>query len=131
MGVLTDPIADMLARVRNACMARHTSVDVPLSRTKMAIARILHDEGYVRGFQLVNRGRELRIRLRYDEHRCPIVAGAKRISKPGCRVFAGKDGLPRVLGGLGVAIISTSEGVMTARNARQRGIGGEVICHVW
>lgn len=131
MGVVTDGIADMLTRLRNAAEARHTSVDVPVSKIKRQIAKILHDEGYIRGFQLVDRGGSLRIRLRYNEYREPILHGLKRVSKPGRRVYVGKNELPRVLGGLGIAIISTSSGVMTARDARRRGIGGEVIGYIW
>lgn len=131
MGVVTDGIADMLTRLRNAAEARHTSVDVPVSKIKRQIAKILHDEGYIRGFQLVDRGGSLRIRLRYNEYREPILHGLKRVSKPGRRVYVGKNDLPRVLGGLGIAIISTSSGVMTARDARRRGIGGEVIGYIW
>jgi len=131
MGVVTDGIADMLTRIRNAAEARHTSVDVPVSNVKRQIARILHDEGYVRGFQLVSRGRSLRIRLRYTDRREPVLHGLKRVSKPGRRVYAGRRDLPRVLGGIGIAIISTSSGVMTARDARKRGVGGEVIGYVW
>lgn len=131
MGVVTDGIADMLTRLRNAAEARHTSVDVPVSKMKRQIAKILHDEGYIRGFQLVDRGSSLRIRLRYNEYREPILHGLKRVSKPGRRVYVGKNELPRVLGGLGIAIISTSSGVMTARDARRRGIGGEVIGYIW
>ena len=131
MSVVTDPIADMLTRVKNACRAQHTSVDVPLSQMKMAIAKILHREGYVRGFQLVNRGHDLRIRLKYDEYRHSVLSDVKRISKPGRRVYAGKDELARVLDGIGLAIISTSQGLITDNEARQRGVGGEVICHVW
>lgn len=131
MGVVTDGIADMLTRIRNAVQAQHTSVDVPVSNIKRQIAKILHDEGYIRGFQLVDRGTSLRIRLKYNEHREPVIHGLKRISKPGRRVYVGKDELPRVLGGMGIAIISTSRGVMTARDARKRGVGGEVIGYVW
>ena len=131
MSVVTDPIADMLSRMKNACTAQRTSVDVPLSQVKMAIAKILHRGGYVRGFQLVNRGRDVRIRLKYDEYRRSVLCGVKRISKPGRRVYAGKDKLERVLDGIGLAIISTSQGLMTGEQARQRGIGGEVICHIW
>ena len=131
MGVVTDGIADMLTRIRNAAEARHTSVDVPVSNVKRQIARILHDEGYIRGFQLVSRGRSLRIRLRYTDRREPVLHGLKRVSKPGRRVYAGRQDLPRVLGGIGIAIISTSSGVMTARDARKRGVGGEVIGYIW
>ncbi|NLJ37029.1 MAG: 30S ribosomal protein S8 [candidate division WS1 bacterium] len=131
MGVVTDGIADMLTRIRNAVEARHASVDVPVSNTKRQIASILHNEGYIRGFQLVDRGSSLRIRLKYDEYREPVIHGLKRVSKPGRRVYVGKAELPRVLGGLGVAIVSTSRGVMTAREARKRGVGGEVLGYVW
>lgn len=131
MAALTDPIADMLTRIRNAALARHLDVDVPVSHLHMEICRILHREGYLRGYQLINKGRTIRLRLRYDEHREPVIRGLKRVSKPGRRVYAGKQELPRVLGGLGVAIVSTSQGVMTDREARRKGIGGEVIGEVW
>ncbi len=131
MAALTDPIADMLTRIRNAALARHLDVDVPVSKLHMEICKILHREGYIRGYQLINKGRTIRLRLRYDEHRQPVIRGLKRVSKPGRRVYAGKDQLPRVLGGLGVAIVSTSQGVMTDREARRKGIGGEVIGEVW
>lgn len=131
MAALTDPVADMFTRIRNAALAAHIEVAVPLSRLKMEIAKLLHQEGYLRGFQLVSKGLELRLRLSYDEHGEPIVKGLKRVSKPGRRVYVGKDELPRVLGGLGIAIISTAQGIMTDRAARRRGIGGEVIGEVW
>ncbi len=131
MAALTDPIADMLTRIRNAALAKHLDVDVHVSKLHMEICKILHREGYVRGYQLINRGRTIRIRLRYDEHREPVIRGLKRVSKPGRRVYAGKRDIPRVLGGLGVAIMSTSQGIMTDREARRKGIGGEVIGQVW
>ncbi len=131
MTVVTDPIADMLNRIINGYNARHTSVDVPRSKIKMAIANILHEEGYLRGFQLINHGRDLRLRLKYDELGQPIINGCRRVSKPGRRVYKTKDELPRVLGGIGIAIVSTSQGVMTAKQARRMGIGGEVICELW
>lgn len=131
MAAVTDPIADMLTRIRNAASARHTNVRVPVSKMKLEICKILHEEGYIRGFQLVGKGNDLRIRLRYDEHRQPVVRGLKRVSKPGRRVYVGKSELPRVLGGLGIAIISTSQGLMTDREARKNGIGGEVVGYVW
>ena len=131
MAAVSDPIADMMTRIRNAADARHTNVRVPVSKIKLEIAKILHEEGYIRGFQLVGKGRDVRIRLKYDDHREPIIKGLKRVSKPGRRVYAGTEELPRVLGGLGVAIVSTSQGVMTAREARKRGIGGEVLGQVW
>lgn len=130
-GVLTDPIADMLTRIRNAAQARHANVKVPVSKMKREIAKILHEEGYIRGFQLVGKGQSLRIRLKYNANREPVLRGLKRISKPGRRVYVPKDKLPRVFGGLGIAIVSTSEGIMTARDARKRGIGGEVVGYVW
>lgn len=131
MAALTDPVADMFTRIRNAALATHIEVAVPLSRLKMEIAKLLHQEGYLRGFQLVSRGQELRLRLSYDERGEPIIKGLKRVSKPGRRVYVGKDELPRVLGGLGIAIISTAQGIMTDRAARRRGIGGEVIGEIW
>ncbi len=131
MGVVTDPIADMLSRIRNGYNARRTSVDVPKSKMKLAIARILHREGYLRGFQIVNRGRDLRLRLKYDEFTQPVLTSSRRVSKPGRRVYKGTGGLPQVLAGMGLASVSTSEGIITANEARQRGIGGEVVCEVW
>ena len=131
MAAVSDPIADMMTRIRNAAQAKHTNVRIPVSKIKLEIAKILHEEGYIRGFQLVGKGRDVRIRLKYDDHREPIIKGIKRVSKPGRRVYSGNDELPRVLGGLGVAIVSTSQGVMTAKEARKRGIGGEVLGQVW
>jgi small subunit ribosomal protein S8 len=136
MAAITDPIADMLTRLRNANAARHANVEIPASRMKVEIAKILHEEGFIRGFQLVNRGKTLRIRLKYAADRQPVLNGLKRISKPGRRVYVGRAKLPRVLGGLGVAILSTSSGIMTASKARKmgknnQGIGGEVVCYVW
>lgn len=130
-GALSDPIADMLTRIRNAVMSRHSNVRVPVSKIKIEIAKILHDEGYIRGFQLVAKGREMRIRLKYDENNEPVLRGLKRVSKPGRRVYVGHDELPRVLSGLGVAILSTDQGVMTAREAKRRRLGGEVLAYVW
>ena len=131
MGVVTDPITDMLNRITNAYNGRHTSADVAKSKMKMAIANILHEEGYLRGFQLVNHGRDLRLRLKYDEFGQPIIGGCRRVSKPGRRVYKAKGELPRVLGGMGIAIVSTSQGVMSAKQARRAGTGGEVICELW
>jgi len=131
MAAVSDPIADMMTRIRNAAQAKHTNVRIPVSKIKLEIAKILHEEGYIRGFQLVGKGRDVRIRLKYDDHREPIIKGIKRVSKPGRRVYSGTEELPRVLGGLGVAIVSTSQGVMTAKEARKRGIGGEVLGQVW
>lgn len=131
MAALTDPIADMLTRIRNAANAGHPNVRVPVSKLKLALANILHEQGYIRGYQLVAKGREMRIRLKYDAYRKPVVKGLRRVSKPGRRVYVGKGELPRVFSGLGVAIISTSQGLMTDRDARRRGTGGEVLGYIW
>lgn len=129
---MTDPIADMLTRIRNAVMARHTRVLIPASNMKIAIAQILKEEGYVRDFDVVqdNPQGTIRISLRYVERR-PVLTQLKRVSKPGLRVYTRRDGIPRVRGGLGMAIISTPQGVMTGRKAYQLGLGGEVVCYVW
>ncbi|MCD6350650.1 MAG: 30S ribosomal protein S8 [Armatimonadetes bacterium] len=131
MGTVSDPIGDMLTRIRNAVMARHNNVKIPVSRIKLEIAKILHEEGYIRGYQLVGKGREMRLRLKYDARNEPVLRGLKRVSKPGRRVYVARGDLPRVLAGLGVAILSTDQGIMTAREARRRGIGGEVIAYIW
>ncbi len=130
---VSDPIADMLTRIRNASRARHTDVLVPASRTKREIARILQDEGFIESWEELQEGPRsfIRIHLKYVGGKAPVVSGLKRISKPGLRVYAGADEIPRVYGGLGVAIVSTSRGVMSGAQARKQGIGGEVICHVW
>jgi small subunit ribosomal protein S8 len=131
--VLTDPIADMLTRVRNANRALHETASMPTSRMKEEIARILEEEGYIRGFR-VERGEPvgtLVIELKFGKDRRRVITDLKRVSKPGRRVYAGKDRLPRVLGGLGTAIMSTSSGVITHRQAAERGVGGEVIAFVW
>jgi small subunit ribosomal protein S8 len=129
---MTDPIADMLTRIRNAAMARHTDVAIPASNIKIAIAKILKDEGYIRDFT-VNKDTPqgmIHVALRYVDRR-PVLTQLKRVSKPGLRVYTRRDGIPRVRGGLGVAIISTPRGVMTGRQAYQQGLGGEVLCYVW
>lgn len=129
-----DPIADMLTRIRNANTAKHDTVDVPASKMKLAIADILVDEGYVEKYDLVDNGnfKDIRITLKYGKDKNDkIIAGLKRISKPGLRVYAAKEELPKVLGGLGVAIISTNKGVMTDKKARQLNVGGEVLAFVW
>jgi small subunit ribosomal protein S8 len=131
--MLTDPIADMLARIRNANKAMHDTVQMPTSRAKVEIARLLKEEGYIRDFR-IEEGESfnaLVVELKYGRNRERIITDLKRISKPGRRVYARKDRLPRVLGGMGTAILSTSNGVMTSRTAEQEGIGGEVICFVW
>ncbi|MDE2900408.1 MAG: 30S ribosomal protein S8 [Chloroflexota bacterium] len=133
MSGVTDPIADMLTRVRNAGMARHDSVLVPMSKTKQAVADILKDEGFIRDVDTVRSGqwRMLRLRLLYTGRAQTAIRGLKRVSRPGLRVYVGRDEIPRVYGGIGVAILSTSQGLMTGQEARNRGIGGEVLCYVW
>ena len=131
---ISDPIADMLTRIRNANTAKHDTVDVPSSKMKLSIAKILLDEGYIKKYELVDDGnfKNIRITLKYGVDKTDkIITGIKRISKPGLRVYAGKDELPRVLGGLGVAIISTNQGVITDREARKLNVGGEVLAFVW
>lgn len=130
---ITDAIADMLTRVRNAGSAKHETVDIPASNLKKDIARILLDEGYIRNLEFVDDGKQgvIRIVLKYSANKQNVITGIKRISKPGLRVYANKDELPKVLGGLGVAIISTSRGIMTDRKARTEGVGGEVLAFIW
>ena len=131
---MTDPIADMLTRIRNANTAKHDTVDVPSSKMKLAIAMILLDEGYIKSYELVENGKfnDIRITLKYGASKNEkIISGLQRISKPGLRVYANKEELPKVLGGLGVAIISTNKGVITDKEARKLGVGGEVLCFVW
>ena len=129
--MITDPIADMLTRIRNANAVRHANVEIPASKIKLEIAKILQAEGFVRGFQLVSKGKTLRIRLKYGPNREAALTDLQRSSKPGRRVYKGKGELPRVLGGLGIAIVSTNQGLMTAKRAREQGIGGEVLAQVW
>ena len=131
--MLTDPVADMLARIRNANKALHEKVEMPTSRLKVEIARILKEEGYIQDFH-VQSGESfdtLVVKLKYGRGRERVITDLKRVSKPGRRVYARKDRLPRVLGGMGVAILSTSSGLVTSRTAEERGIGGEVVCFVW
>jgi small subunit ribosomal protein S8 len=129
---MTDPIADMLTRIRNAALARHLRVSIPASNMKLAIARILKEEGYIKDYELVkdNPQGTIRVTLRYVEKR-PVLTQIKRVSKPGLRVYTHKEEIPRVRGGLGTAIISTPKGLMTGRRAFQQGMGGEVVCYVW
>ena len=129
----TDPIADMLTRIRNANSAKHKTVDVPNSKMKTAIAEILFKEGYIKSFELINNENQgiIRITLKYDEKGARVIDGIKRISKPGLRVYAGKEELPRVLNGLGTAIISTSKGLKKDKEAREAGMGGEVLAYIW
>ncbi len=131
---MSDPIADMLTRIRNGNTAKHDTVDVPASKMKKAIADILTNEGYIKGYEVIEDGVKstIRISLKYGTDKNEkVITGIKRISKPGLRVYAGKEELPRVLGGLGTAIISTSRGLMTDKEARKAGIGGEVIAFIW
>lgn len=129
---ITDPIADMLTRIRNAANARHATVDVPASGMKKAIAQILLDEGYIKGYQVVEGGQgTIRIQLKYSANNQKAITGLKRVSKPGLRQYAGAQELPRVLRGLGIAIISTSKGVMTDKKARELNVGGEILAFVW
>ena len=132
--IMNDPIADMLTRIRNAQVARHDAVTMPASNTKKAIAKILQEEGYIKGFEVIDDGLQgqIKITLKYVNGKStPVIAGLKRISKPGLRVYARCEELPKVLGGLGVAIISTSKGLMTDRAARKENLGGEVLCYIW
>ena len=130
---LTDPIADMLTRIRNAQGMRHESLVMPVSKMKVSIARILKEEGFIRDYDVLRAQPQpmLRIHMSYRENREPAVSGLKRVSKPGLRVHVGKGEIPRVYGGLGIAILSTSQGVMTGRHAWRQGIGGELLCYVW
>jgi len=130
---ITDPIADMLTRIRNANSAKHDTVDVPASNMKKAIAQILLDEGYIKNFQLIDDGTQgiIRISLKYSPEKEKVITGLRRVSKPGLRVYAGAEELPRVLRGLGIAIVSTSKGVMTDKRARAANVGGEVLAFVW
>ncbi len=130
---MTDPIADMLTRIRNGNMVGHEKVEIPGSNIKRAIAEILKAEGYIRDAEFIpdNKQGTIRVHLKYGQNNQRIITGLKRISKPGLRVYAASDELPRVLGGLGIAIVSTSHGLMTDRQARQSNVGGEVLCYVW
>ena len=130
---ITDPIADMLTRIRNANTAKHETVDVPASNMKKSIAEILNEEGYIAGYQVIDDGKQgvIRIALKYGPNKEKVISGLKRVSKPGLRIHAGAEELPRVLKGLGIAIISTSKGVMTDKAARKLNIGGEVLAFVW
>jgi len=131
--MMTDPIADMLTRIRNASKAKHEKVDSPSSKLKVEIAKILKDEGFVKNVKLVKDRRQglIRVYLKYTEDEAPVLQGLKRISKPGCRVYASNDAIPKVLDGLGTAILSTPKGIQTGKQAKKDNVGGEVICHVW
>jgi len=130
---VTDPIADMLTRIRNAVTSKHDSVSMPASKIKVAIAEVLREEGFIRAFELDEDGKRqiLRVDLSYTGRKEPVLSGIKRVSKPGLRVYVQKREIPRVFGGLGIAILSTPQGVMTGQVARQKSIGGEILCYVW
>ena len=130
---MTDPIADMLTRIRNANVVKHETVDVPASNMKKELARILFEEGFIRGYDVIEDGKQgiIRIQLKYGQTGERVISGLKRISKPGMRVYADKHEVPRVLNGLGISIISTSKGILTDKQARKENVGGEVICYVW
>ncbi|MBR6755939.1 MAG: 30S ribosomal protein S8 [Peptococcaceae bacterium] len=131
--VMTDPIADFLTRIRNANMVMHEKVEIPASKTKVALAEILKNEGFIKDYEQIEDGKQgiIRVYLKYGPNREKVITGLKRISKPGLKVYCKKDEVPKVLGGLGIAIISTSKGIVTDKEARKLGLGGEVICYVW
>jgi len=131
--MMTDPIADMLTRIRNGSKAKLEKVDIPSSKLKLEIAKILKDEGYIKNLKMVKDRRQgvIRVYLKYTDDEAPVIQGIKRISKPGCRVYTGNDAIPKVLAGLGVAILSTPKGIQTGKQAKKDNVGGEVICHVW
>ena len=130
---ITDPIADLLTRIRNANTSKHETVDVPASNMKKAIVEILNDEGYIKGYQVIEDGKQgvIRITLKYGPKNEKVISGLKRVSKPGLRIYAGADEMPKVLKGLGIAIVSTSKGIMTDKKARAEHVGGEVLAFVW
>jgi len=130
---LTDPVADMLARIRNAISARHQKVDIPTSKLKTEIARILKEEGYIANFKAMEEGghKILRVYLKYDNNNEAAISNVERVSRPGCRVYVRRSDIPRVLGGLGINILTTPRGVMTGKQARREGVGGELLCQVW
>lgn len=130
---MTDPIADMLTRIRNAQRASHELVNIPSSKLKINVAKVLKSEGYIKNFRIISDGqhRFIRIFLKYDKDGVAVIEGIKRVSKPGCRVYAGKDEIPEVLNGYGINILSTSKGLMTDREAKRIGVGGEILCAVW
>lgn len=132
---ITDPVADMLTRIRNANVVYHEMVDMPLSKVRLEMAKILKEEGYIRNYKTINDAKQpmpmLRVVMSYGPSRERVIQGLRRISKPGRRIYVGKEELPKVMGGLGIAMISTSSGLMTDAEARKRGLGGEVVCYVW
>ena len=130
---MTDPIADMLTRIRNANTANHETVEIPASKMKKSIAEILLAEGYIKGFEIIDDNKQgiIKVEMKYGQNKEKVINGIKKISKPGLKVYAKANEIPRVLGGLGIAIISTSKGIMSDKEARKQGVGGEVICYVW
>lgn len=130
---MTDPISDMLTRIRNALRASHETVDIPSSKMKINILKVMKSEGYIKNFKLISEGTDSRIRifLKYDDEGLPVIGGLKRVSKPSCRVYSGFDKIPRVLSGYGISIVSTSKGVMTDIQAQDEHVGGEILCTVW
>lgn len=130
---ITDTIADLLTRIRNASSAKHATVDIPASNVKKAIVEILLNEGYIKSYQIVEDGKQgiIRITLKYDENRTPVISGIRRVSKPGLRIYSSCEDMPKVMKGLGVAIVSTSKGIVTDKKARELGVGGEVLAFVW
>ena len=130
---ITDPIADMLTRIRNANNAKHESVEIPASNMKKQIAQILVDEGYIKSFNVIDDGKQdvIKVFLKYGPNKSKVLQGLKRISKPGLRMYVGKEEIPQVMRGLGVAIVSTSKGIMTDKAARKENVGGEVVCYIW
>ena len=131
--VMTDPVADMLTRIRNSNNAKHDTVDIPASNIKKAMAEILLQEGFIKGYNVIDDAKQgiIRVQIKYGRDKEKVITGLKRISKPGLRVYAKKDEIPRVLGGLGIAVISTSKGLITDKLAEKEGLGGEVLCYVW
>jgi small subunit ribosomal protein S8 len=131
--MMTDPIADMLTRIRNGSKAKLEKVDIPSSKLKLEIAKILKDEGYIKNLKMVKDRRQgvIRVYLKYTDEEVPVIQGLKRVSRPGCRVYAGNAAIPKVLAGLGVAILSTPKGIQTGKQAKKDNVGGEVLCHVW
>lgn len=130
---ITDTIADLLTRIRNASSAKHATVDIPASNVKKAIVEILLNEGYIKSYQIVEDGKQgiIRITLKYDENRTPVISGIRRVSKPGLRIYSSCEDMPKVIKGLGVAIVSTSKGIVTDKKARELGVGGEILAFVW
>ena len=130
---ITDTIADLLTRIRNASSAKHANLDIPASNVKKAIVEILLNEGYIKSYQVVEDGKQgiIRITLKYDENRTPVISGIRRVSKPGLRIYSSCEDMPKVMRGLGVAIVSTSKGIITDKKARELGVGGEILAFVW